>query len=367
MYSRFEPRLGSSYQGATDAIPVLLVVGTKAFPHSAHAARREYGRRGEPCRCRKQQESRGVIAMPVPSTNRSQPRRVVGLGEALWDFLPVGKQMGGAPLNFAYISLLLGGRAALASRIGADRLGEELERGLSRRGIDVAYLQRDPSLPTGTAKVMLSADGQPNYEIERPVAWDAMEPTSDWKELAQQADAVCFGTLAQRSEQSRKAIAAFLAATRPECVRIFDVNLRPPFYSRDAIFESIRLATIVKFNEEELAEVSAMSGLPVFPSPSDGRALASRLGVELICVTRGNRGSLLATPQQAVEHPGFPVQVVDTVGAGDAFAAAVACCWGFDMGLEKISEVANRWAGWVASQHGAMPPIDEALRCQMLP
>jgi len=214
---------------------------------------------------------------------------------------------------------------------------------------------------------MLSADGQPSYEIGRPVAWDAMEPTPEGNELARQADAVCFGTLAQRSAQSRKAITSFLGATRPECVRIFDVNLRPPYYTRDVIFESIRLATIVKFNEEELAEVSTMWRSPIGASPSDLRALASRLGVELVCVTKGNRGSLLATPRQAVEHPGFPVPVVDTVGAGDAFAAAVACCWGLHMGLEKISEVANRWAGWVASQHGAMPPIEDALRCQMLP
>ena len=305
--------------------------------------------------------------MLVQSTNRSQPRMLVGLGEALWDLLPGGKQIGGAPLNFAYISLLLGGRAAVASRIGADGLGRDLERELSQRGIEVRYLQRDPSLPTGTAKVMLFADGQPSYEIGRPVAWDAMEPTLDWKELARQADAVCFGTLAQRSEQSRKAIASFLGATRPQCIRIFDVNLRPPYYSRDVIFESIHLATIVKFNEEELAEVSTMLGLPIRASPSDLRILTSRLGVELICVTRGNRGSLLATPRQAAEHPSLPVQVVDTVGAGDAFAAAVACCWGLDMGLEEISKVANRWAGWVASQRGAMPPINEALRCQMLP
>jgi fructokinase len=308
-----------------------------------------------------------VAGKGLEPPSSSPAGRVVGLGEALWDFLPVGKRIGGAPLNFAYISSLLGGRAALASRIGTDRLGQELERDVSARGIETGYIQRDPSLPTGTVKVMISADGQPTYEIERPVAWDAMEPTPGWKELARQAEAVCFGTLAQRSEQSRRAIAAFLEATRPECVRIFDVNLRPPYYSCDAILGSIRLATIVKFNEDELDEVSTMAGFPVRGSPQEVRTLATRLGVELVCVTRGSRGSLLATPQQAVEHPGFPVQVVDTVGAGDAFAAAVTRCWSSHMGLEKISVVANRWAGWVASQHGAMPPIDEALRRQMLP
>ncbi|HXX27171.1 MAG TPA: PfkB family carbohydrate kinase [Terriglobales bacterium] len=289
------------------------------------------------------------------------------MGEALWDLLPVGKQIGGAPLNFAYISSLLDGRAAIASRIGIDRLGRELERELSRRGVEIGYLQHDPGFPTGTSKVMISADGQPRFEIGRPAAWDRMEATPEWKELAGEADAVSFGTLAQREEQSRRAIAAFLAATRPQCVRIFDVNLRPPFYSRDTVLDSIRRATIVKVNEEELTQVTIMAGLSLGASPQDVRALATHLGVELICVTRGDHGSLLATPRQVVEHPGFPVRVVDTVGAGDAFAAAVACCWGLHIGLERTSEVANRWAAWVASQPGAMPLIDEALRRQMLP
>jgi len=305
--------------------------------------------------------------MPVQSARRSPPRRVVGLGEALWDLLPGGKQIGGAPLNFAYISLLLGEQAAIASRIGTDPLGRELERELSRRGIEIGYLQHDANLPTGTSGVIISGHGQPQYEIGRPVAWDRLESTADWEELARQADVVCFGTLAQRSEESRKAIVAFLEATRPECVRFFDVNLRPPFYARTMVLDSIRLATIVKFNEKELAEVIDMAKFSFRTSPQDLRTLATHLGVELVCVTRGDHGSVLATPQQLVEHPGFPVKVVDTVGAGDAFAAAVACCWGLRIGLERTSAVANRWASWVASENGAMPLIDEALRRQMMP
>ncbi len=297
----------------------------------------------------------------------SQSQRVVGLGEALWDLLPAGKQLGGAPLNFAYISSLLGARAVIATRIGTDRLGDELERDLSARGIETGYIQRDTTLPTGTSKVRISTDGHPRYEIGEKVAWDALASTADWRELAGQADVVCFGTLAQRSEQSRITIAAFLEATRTDCVRIFDANLRPPFYSSGMVLDSIRWARIVKLNQEELTKVCTMAGLPVCASAQDVRGLAAHLGVELICVTRGQRGSLLATPRQAVEHPGFPVRVVDTVGAGDAFAAAVACCWTLNMGLEKISVVANRWAAWVASQHGAMPLIDEGLRRQMLP
>jgi fructokinase len=301
------------------------------------------------------------------SHSDSQARTVVGLGEALWDLLPVGRHIGGAPLNFAYISSLLGERAAIASRIGTDQLGDELERDLSARGIETKYIQHDASLPTGVVKVMLSAGGQPGYEIQQPAAWDALELTPDWKELARQADAVCFGTLAQRSEQSRTTIAAFLQATRPACVRVFDMNLRPPFYSPDVVLNSIRLATIVKLNEDELAQAKTMVGFSNSQSSQDLRPFVKRLGVELVCVTRGGHGSLLATSQQVVEHPGFPVQVVDTVGAGDAFTAAVACCWALHVGLERTSVVANQWAGWVTSQHGAMPTIDEAHRQEMLP
>jgi fructokinase len=303
----------------------------------------------------------------APSTRASRARLVVGIGEALWDQLPGGRHVGGAPLNFAYISSLFGQRSVIASRIGIDHDGEEMLRDLSLRGLDVGYIQRDMILPTGTAAVTVSADGQPAYEIQQPAAWDTLQWSPEWEELAKQADAVCFGTLAQRSEQSQATINAFLEATRPDCVRIFDVNLRAPFFSRDLIVNSIRLASIVKLNEKEFVEVSEIIGLSSGNLPEDVRTFAGAFDLDLVCLTRGEHGSLLATPQQTVVHPGVTIKVVDTVGAGDAFTAAVAWCWIAHLGLKETSEIANRWAGWVASRAGAMPVIDETLRRQMLP
>jgi fructokinase len=303
----------------------------------------------------------------VPANPASGARTVVGLGEALWDLLPSGRHIGGAPLNFAYISSLLGERAIIASRIGSDKAGDDLFRELSSRDIDTTYIQRDEALPTGTVGVTVSSDGQPSYEIRQPVSWDALEWLSEWEELASRADAVCFGTLAQRSERSRNTIAAFLRSTRRNCVRVFDVNLRAPFFSRELVVDSIRLATIVKLNEEEFDEVTAMVGLPKRSRAESLQTFARTFNLELVCLTMGGNGSLLATPDQTLEHPGFPITVVDTVGAGDAFTAAVAHCWVSRLGLDVTSTVANRWAGWVASQSGAMPVIDEVLRRQMLP
>ncbi len=261
---------------------------------------------------------------------------------------------------------LLGEHAVIASRIGKEQLDEELLYDLRQRGIDVGYMQRDVNLPTGTAQVSVSPDGQPAFEIRQPSAWDALEWSTEWERLARQANAVCFGTLAQRSELSRATINTFLKATRPDCVRVFDVNLRPPFSSRDLIVNSMRLATIAKLNEEEFVEVCGMMGLPARNLPEDARSFARSMDLELVCLTRGRSGSLLATPQEIAEHPGFAVQVADTVGAGDAFTAAVAGCWISHLGLDKTNVMANRWAAWVASQHGAMPAIHEDLRQKML-
>lgn len=292
---------------------------------------------------------------------------VVGLGEALWDLMPAGRHIGGAPLNFAYISSLLGERAVIVSRIGEDQAGEELLRELATHGVDAAYIQRDKILPTGTVQVEVSTDGQPAYEIRQPSAWDALKWSPQWKELAQQADAVCFGTLAQRSEQSRKTIQTFLQATHSDCIRILDANLRAPFFSAELIADSIRMATIVKMNEEEFSQISAMMGVSAPDLRQGSQIFAKSFNLELVCVTRGSRGSVLATPERILEHPGFRIAVVDTVGAGDAFTAAITRCRLSHLGLEATISAANRWAAWVASQAGAMPVMEEALRRRMLP
>lgn len=285
------------------------------------------------------------------------PHTIVGIGEALWDLLPAGRHIGGAPLNFAYISSLLGERGIAITRVGDDELGHELKRELSQRGVDPSYVQRDAILPTGQVSVIISENGQPSYEIPHPSAWDALQWTPELKRLAQAADAVCFGTLGQRSAESRSTIRTFLQETRADCTRIFDINLRAPFYSPDLIRESLALSTIAKLNEAEFIEVSRMFGLPEAANVDSLQAFARRFDLRVLCITRGAQGSLIATPNCVVEHPGFVTEVRDTIGSGDAFAAAVAHQWIRGSSLETMSAVANKWASWVASQVGGMPPL----------
>src|SRR5215470_14636656 len=176
---------------------------------------------------------------------------VAGLGEILWDFLPSGKQLGGAPANFAYCSHLLGNRAVVASRIGSDELGSQIRDRLQQSGVDREFLQIDSTHSTGTVTVELDSKGQPNYEITRSVAWDFMEWTDSWRALAKSVDAVCFGSLAQRSEESRITIRRFLDATRKDALRVFDVNLRQRFYSPETLVQSLELANVAKLNCDE--------------------------------------------------------------------------------------------------------------------
>src|SRR5271170_6090171 len=181
---------------------------------------------------------------------------VVGLGELLWDMLPAGKRLGGAPANFTVMSSRLGNRGVIASRLGNDALGAEARDMLQAFPAGVGLLQIDAAHPTGTVGVEIH-DGEPHYIIHEPAAWDFMEWTPEWQALAESADAVCFGSLAQRDSDSRATIREFLAATRPECVRVFDVNLRAPFFNVDVIAASLASATIFKLNELEVPQVLA--------------------------------------------------------------------------------------------------------------
>ncbi|HEY4049938.1 MAG TPA: PfkB family carbohydrate kinase, partial [Acidobacteriaceae bacterium] len=200
---------------------------------------------------------------------------IVGLGELLWDLLPAGPQLGGAVTNFAVMAGRLGDRAVPASRIGKDDLGHQARARLTRLPVDLSFLQVDPEHPTGSVSVVLR-EAQPEYVIHSPAAWDFLELTPQWQDLAQRADAVCFGSLAQRSPVSRKTIQGFLAATSPECVRIFDVNLRRPFYSTEVIQQSLESTTILKMNDAELPLVLDLLGLPREASGSPLEALLIR-------------------------------------------------------------------------------------------
>jgi fructokinase len=280
---------------------------------------------------------------------------VVGLGELLWDMLPTGKQLGGAPANFAYITSLLGDEGIPASRLGQDVLGEAAILRLRELGLATAFIQEDPDHLTGTVQVDVDAAGQPRFEISESVAWDFIEWTPHLHRLAQQADAVCFGSLAQRSEQSRSTIREFVLASQPNSVRVFDVNLRQNFYTAQIIADSMELATVVKVNHEELPKIMLLFELEHHSEEDSARRLLSLHDLKLVCVTRGNSGSLLVSPDECSEHQGFKVKVADTVGAGDAFTAALVHGYLRRAPLAQINERANRVGAWVASQSGATP------------
>ncbi len=285
---------------------------------------------------------------------------IVGLGELLWDLFPEGKQLGGAPANFAYMTNLLGDVGNVASRVGDDDLGREAKRCLEHLGVRTSFLQSDPAHPTGTVRVQVDPTGQPTFQIAESVAWDFFEWTAAWGSLAVSADAVCFGSLAQRSSASRDTIRAFLGAVRPETIRVFDVNLRQSFYSSHTLSESMQLADIVKLNHDELPVVAKLLGLPfIYDEMRAAQWLREKFGSKLVCMTRGAKGSLLVGQEETSEHSGYRVHVADTVGAGDAFTAALVYHYLRGASVSTLNEAANRMGAWVASQTGATPPRDE--------
>jgi fructokinase len=292
---------------------------------------------------------------------------VVGLGELLWDLLPAGKQLGGAPANFAYITSLLGDDGIPASRLGRDALGAAAVRRLAALALPTEFIQKDADHPTGTVQVEVDATGQPRFEISESVAWDFLDWTPQWQTLAQQADALCFGSLAQRSERSRATIGKFVLASQlRNAVRVFDVNLRQNFFRAQILAESMRLATIVKLNHEELPRIMRLFELEHHSDENSARHLLSLYDLKLVCVTRGHGGSLLVSAEESSEHPGFRVKVADTVGAGDAFTAALVHGYLRGTSLAQINENANRVGAWVASQSGATPTPKTADLAQAL-
>lgn len=284
--------------------------------------------------------------------------RILGVGELLWDMLPEGPQLGGAPANFTVMASRLGNHATIISRIGSDSLGQQALDLLRPFPVDSSQLQIDPEQPTGKVTVHLQ-NGQPSYTIHQPVAWDFFELTEAWLTAAKQADAVCFGSLAQRSDQSRKTTQALLRATRPECQRIFDVNLRAPFYTAAVVRDSLGQASVMKMNDIEVPQVLELLSLPPSSSLQEGaeRLLEEFDALRLVAITCGGEGSLLVSRSEWHRHPGVPAKVADTIGAGDAFTAAMTTYLLRGAPLPVLNEAGNRWGSFIASQSGAMPPI----------
>jgi fructokinase len=286
--------------------------------------------------------------------------KIVGLGEVLWDMLPAGQQLGGAPANFTCHARALGADATLISRVGHDDLGREIIARLDALGVNTGSIAMDARHPTGTVSIELDA-GQPRYVIHENVAWDFIEATPDALADVRSADAVCFGTLAQRAETSRLAIRSLVSASAPDTLRVCDINLRQHFYSQELIAESLVLANVLKLNDAELPVLAALFGL-MGDTRAQVAALAARFSLRLVVLTRGAQGSLLFDGTNCSEHPGIDVPVKDTIGAGDSFTAATVL--GFLAGWElgRINAFANEVAAFVCSHHGATPPLPEDMR-----
>ncbi|MDZ4685462.1 MAG: carbohydrate kinase [Planctomycetaceae bacterium] len=282
---------------------------------------------------------------------------VIGLGELLWDCFPDGRKPGGAPANVAFHAQQLGLSARVATRVGSDALGDELCGFLSQQGLHTDLIQRDSQHGTGTVTIEPQADGSARYTFLENSAWDFLEADDRWLSAMSQARAICFGTLAQRGETSRATIHRCLQATSAECLRVYDVNLRPPFLDREWILASLKFARIVKLNDDEVRVLTALLGAPYVADVPFASWLREKFELDLVCVTRGPRGALAVSADEICDVPGCAVTVADTVGAGDAFTAGL--IWSRLQGHSLITglALANRIGALVAGRPGAMPEL----------
>ena len=288
--------------------------------------------------------------------------KVLGVGEVLWDMLPAGKQLGGAPANFVYHARAMGADASLISRVGDDPFGREILERLFAFGVPACDVSLDAAHPTGTVDVELATDGQPRYVINEGVAWDYI--LADATESAAEADAICFGTLAQRNEASRASIRALLDASRPECLRVLDVNLRQDFYSAEILQQSLERANVLKLNDAELPVLAKLLELRASAPRERIAELAERYGLRLVAYTRGAEGSVLFREGEWSERGATRVEVKDTIGAGDAFTAAVTMSTLLKWDLSEMHAIADEVASFVCSQTGGMPPWPGGLQAR---
>lgn len=273
------------------------------------------------------------------------PPTVTCIGELLWDVLPTGRVLGGAPANVAFHLRQLGLPVRLVTRLGRDEFGEAACEALRANGLPVDDVQWDDELPTGAAHVTLDAAGQASYRFVTPAAFDAMVAPAFAPEV------VVFGSLAQRDERSASALQAFVARAGR---RVYDINLRPPFTPMAVVARSLPLANVVKVNEEEAALLAQALSLPL-DLPAFAAELAGRNGTEVVCITRGPGGAAAWRAGEWAEVPGVGVEAVDTVGAGDAFLAALVQGWLAGAAPRELLERANRLGAYVAARRGAMP------------
>ena len=284
---------------------------------------------------------------------------IIGVGEVLFDLLPEGKQLGGAPANFAYHATCLGGNGVAVSAVGCDAFGDEIIEILTAKGVNHHIARVDA--PTGTVRVTLDERGIPCYEICEGVAWDKLQLSDEVLSLASRCDAICFGTLAQRSEVSRKAIYSLIEAIPAErdALIIYDINLRQHYYSKEFIETSLRYCNILKINDEEFATVATMLELATDDFEVGARKLIERYELRMVIVTCGENGSIIVTEDEVSQLDTPKVNVVDTVGAGDSFTAALCVALLQGKPLREVHRKAVEVAAFVCSNTGAMPPYSE--------
>ena len=283
-------------------------------------------------------------------------KKILGIGELVWDVFPSGKQLGGAPVNFAYFAKELGAEAYPVAALGSDELGDEAMEVVRPSGLKLDFIQRN-SLPTSRVLVTTDEEGVPQYEIVENVAWDAMECTPEILDLASQADVICWGSLAQRNRKSRESILAMVDAAPENCLRVFDINLRQKFYCKEVIEESLKRADILKLNEDELPVVSEI--FAVEGSEADQIAhIIKRFSLRSIIYTQGAVCSEVYDASGLVSRMDTPkVKVADTVGAGDSFTATYVTSILLGKTPAQAHELAVKVAAFVCTQNGAINPL----------
>ncbi|MGF0097403.1 carbohydrate kinase family protein [Prevotella sp. SGI.027] len=290
-------------------------------------------------------------------------RYIVGLGEALWDVLPEGAKLGGAPANFAYHASQFGHSAVAVSALGKDDLGDQTVKELDEKGLK--HIMPRVDYPTGTVGVELDADGVPTYDIRTGVAWDYIPFTPEVEAAAHNCSAVCFGSLAQRSEQSRATIGKFLDATPDDCLKIFDINLRGNFYTKEVIQASLKRCNILKINDEELAAIGRLFGYPGLDIENKCWLILGKYNLDMIVLTCGTNGSYVFAKGLKSFQETPKVEVADTVGAGDSFTGAFTAAILSGKPIREAHELAVKVSAYVCTQKGAMPRLPEKFTAQI--
>ena len=286
--------------------------------------------------------------------------RVIGIGEALWDVLPEGKTLGGAPANFAFHAKQMGLDSIAISALGNDDLGDETIAAFDEK--ELTYLMPRVDYPTGTVQVKLDEDGVPAYDIKTNVAWDNIPLTDEMREIARDARAVCWGALAQRNDVSRNTIHDFVKLTPDNCLRIFDINLRQNFFTKEIIQESLQLCNVLKINDEELVAIGRMFGYPGLDIENRCWLILGKYNLDMLVLTCGVNGSYVFTPGAMSFQQTPKVNVADTVGAGDSFTGTFCASILDGMSVDEAHRRAVKVSAYVCTQKGAMPILPEECK-----